>query len=119
MRIAIILIVIGILGCTVTPKTHVIENQSHSKFLPFVRDGITNRREILDRLGEPASSYEGNRIVTYWFHQNRYDTFQVTSMSNMPEDNLGGITAEIGLYNLVLVFSSDNVLERHSFVLIR
>ncbi len=119
MRIAPIFLGIIVSGCTVTPKTHVVENQANSDFMPFIRDGVTERQEIVTRLGEAFSTYEGDRIVTYWVQQERDDSFRVVPMRNLPSSDLGGITAEIGLHNLVLVFDSNDVLERHSFVLIR
>ena len=32
---------------------------------PFIRDGKTSKQEVLGRLGEPYSCYEGEQILTY------------------------------------------------------
>ena len=119
MRLAIVLLVIAVFGCSVTPKTHVVENQPNTDYMPFIRDRITERQEVLARLGEPASTYEGDRIVTYWLQMDEADTLQVVPVRSMPKNKFGSITREVGLHNLVLVFDSDGVLARHSFVLIR
>jgi hypothetical protein len=62
----------------------------------FLQDGKINKQEIIDRLGAPSSSYENGRIVIYyWFGE------------------------KSKVYNFVLVFNEDNVLERHSVVRVR
>ena len=62
----------------------------------FVKAGKVTKQEIMDRLGEPESSYENGRIVIY---VRFYEKLKV--------------------YDLVLVFNDNNVLERHSVVRIR
>ena len=42
-----------------------LEPQLVSERLPFIRDGKTSKEEVLSRLGEPDSRYEGERILTY------------------------------------------------------
>ena len=61
----------------------------------FVKDVKITKGEIINRLGEPMSSYENGRIVIYSYRE---------------EDKL---------YNLVLVFNDNNVLAKHSIVQLR
>ena len=87
-----------------------LEPQLVSERLPFIRDGKTSKQEVLSRLGEPDSRYEGEQILTYV----------------MCEDiSLGGgvrlsHTVPCSLYhtnNLILVFGPDDLIVRHSMVL--
>ena len=63
----------------------------------FVKDVKITKQEIINRLGEPMSSYENGRIVIYSYRKEEKDK----------------------LYNLVLVFNDNNVLARHSIVQLR
>ena len=73
-----------------------------SEIIPFVRAGITERAEILVRLGEPYGSFEEGRIVLYgvsWKDQIRWSAY-------------GGP----GPFQLVIVFGSDGIVARYSVV---
>ena len=113
------LVLVILSGCSPTPKTRVIEDASNSERIPFIREGVTTREEIMTRLGAPVSFYENQRIVIYWMHENKTGKFQVVPQRAMPIDPEGGITWKLGLHNLVLVFDDHNILERHSLVFIR
>ena len=119
MRVAIILFLIVISGCTATPTTRIIEDQPNSNQMPFIRDGITVRAEVHAQLGEPASTYEDERIVTYWLEKDEAEELVVANTRHLKKGRSESIMEEVGLYDLVLVFDSNGVLERHSFVLIR
>jgi len=103
-------------GCT--PKTLVIENQAQSDIMPFIRDGITEREEVLIRLGKPASTYKGSQIITYWLWKDELGKFVVIPKQRLPHD-MRGTGFKENLHNLILVFDSVDVLERHSIVFIR
>ncbi|MDP6436164.1 MAG: hypothetical protein QGG46_02900, partial [Gammaproteobacteria bacterium] len=92
-------------GCGSTPKTQVIDEQSLSKSIPFIRDGLTSRREILNRLGEPASRYEDGHITVYWMQETEDGHLRDTRRRTLPKETQGGggVAFEEGLYNLVLV----------------
>ena len=125
-----IALTMGLCGCS-TPVTHTVDNQHDSVQLDYIRDGVTTREEILSRFGNPASVYEEGRIITYWLLKNNNDELEVTTMnvtaisvqswswqdyidSRAPS---GGIKS--GYYNLVLVFSENDTVEKHSIVFIR
>jgi hypothetical protein len=110
----------ALLGCSATPKTEVVEEQEFQELMPFIRDGITERQEILNRLGEPESVYEDERIVVYWLEEYIGGHFRPIPRRDLPRDEqAAGLAFELGLYNLVLVFDSNDWLERHSLVFIR
>ena len=75
------------------PHRKALSTHVASEKFKFLQDGQINRQEIIDRLGDPSSSYENGRIIVYtWFGEK-------------PQ-----------IYSIVLVFDEDNVLERHSVV---
>ena len=82
--------------------------------LPFIQLGVTEKQEILDRLGEPANSYEGGRIVTYTVSDRLKGRQDVISCDRTLSEG-----SDFAVYNLVLVFGANNVLERHSLVRVR
>jgi hypothetical protein len=82
--------------------------------LPFIQLGVTEKQEIFDRLGEPANSYEGGRIVTYTVSDRLKGRQDVISCDRTISEGSG-----FAVYNLVLVFGTNNVLERHSLVRVR
>ncbi len=105
------------MACTITPKTEVVENQANSERMPFIRDGITSRLEIYNRLGEPAYVYEDGRVITYRMHDRSLSGLDVVAPSPMPKQI--DMAWKWNLYSLVLVFGNDDTLERHSLVFIR
>jgi hypothetical protein len=109
-----------LIACSVTPKTTVVEDMPFSERMPFIRDGITSRLEISNRLGEPAFVYEDGRIVTYRMHDRELSGLDVVAPRSMPKTaDSGGMMMVWNLYSLVLVFGPDDTLERHSLVFIR
>jgi hypothetical protein len=110
LKVFLIVTALLVAGCaisTVAPE----DPQVVSEILPFIRDGKTPRKEILSRLGEPDYRHEGGRILGYkmW-------------MCAMEEQR--PLIAETrcrlpGAYNLVLVFGSNNLVERHSMVRVK
>lgn len=75
-----------------------------SKYEGFIVDGKTTKEEIQDRLGIAQSVYENERILVYYFVLNED--------GRMVLRDVRGDTC----YACVLVFTRDNVLERHSFI---
>lgn len=110
-------------GCA-TPETQLIEDQADSLRIPFIRDGMVSRREIMGRFGPPASTYENGRIITYWMIENDEGALEVITKNATAIDLQRWRTrrngqSTTGYHNLVLVFGEDDVLERHSLVFIR
>lgn len=116
---------LAIYGCA--PKTHSIIDQEFGPDLSFLEGDAVKRQEILEHLGQPSSQYEDGRIVIYWLRKSDQGTFVATtkdksavevrgwSQYKLRDPNL----PETGYYNLVLIFSSHDVLERYSIVFIR
>lgn len=78
------------------PQREVIDKHLTIERFKFLQNGKTDKQEIIDRLGEPPSSYENGRIVIYYWR-----------------------SEELKIYHVVLVFNEGNVLKRHSIVRVR
>ena len=77
--------------------------------LKFIRVGKTTRKEIYDRLGNPLSLYEHRRIIIYLLITDARGRLRV--------DQAQGRADEV--FNLILVFGKEGVLERHNLVRVR
>ena len=93
-------IAIGCLGGCVTAGK--VDSSTMSKYEGFIQDGKTTRQEVLDRLGPAQSDYESGRILIYHVY--------LQDDGRMTLDKKGTCHA------CVLVFDTDNLLERHSLV---
>ncbi len=93
-------------GCTYVEP--VDEQATHEAF-PFLREGQTTKKTVLDRFGTPDSEYEGGRIITY----------RAGCAVSRPRLVLVQPPCKLVTYRLVLVFGPDSVLESHSAVLER
>ena len=76
--------------------------------LKFLRDGETTQREILDRLGDPSHSFERDHVVVYLVHEDYYGRL-----------SLGSGNENDRLYHLVILFTGDGAVERHSLIRLR
>jgi len=87
-----------------------LEPQLVSERLPFIRDGKTSKQEILSRLGEPDSRYEGEQILTYVMCEDISLGGGVRLSHTVP-------CSPAHTNNLILVFGTDDLVARHSMVL--
>jgi len=88
-------------GCASTPR-------GKSDYLAFLDPGVTKRELVTQRLGTPSAAYEGGRILTYWIAADEGGYYRTD-----PD------IAFFRRYSLILVFRSDDLLDRHSLVLVR
>lgn len=101
-----------------------LEPQLVSERLPFIRDGKTSKEEVLSRLGEPDSRYEGERILTYVMCKDislegRLRLSQTRTTDKKGEALPGAVRCSPErTNNLILVFGPDDLVERHSVVLL-
>lgn len=115
-------------GCS-APETRMVDDRVVESSFPFIRDMEVTRNEILKRLGQPASYFEDGRIVIYWLQEGSNGVLQVTTKNSTALSinnrsylhNLehGKKQLKSGYYNLVLIFTDDDILEEHSLVFIR
>lgn len=115
-------------GCS-TSKTRMIDILEVESDFPFIRNGKTSRDEVLARLGEPASVYENGKIIIYWVQEDNNGVLQVTTKNStaisinnrsyLHDLEHGTRVSKSGYYNLVLVFTDNDILEEHSLVFIR
>jgi len=104
-----------------------LEPQLVSERFPFVQDGKTSKEEVLHSLGEPDYPYEGGRILAYkmcyvpepkWFPWGNYPLSSPISEPLRPSRALGGCSPE-RTNTLILVFGPDDLVERHSVVVVK
>ena len=107
-RFAAFIIVSLILGCS--HYVVKIDDKEADNLLPFIRDGITIKQEIVSRLGNPVESYEDGRIIIYIMADRGRNRLEIINYEKKDYSKV------IATYQLVLVFDSNNVLEKHSLV---
>lgn len=107
------ILLLVIYGCA--PKTYSVIDQEVGTDLSFIADDTVTRKEILEHLGQPSSQYEDGRIVIYWLWKSDQGTFVAVKRYLVGHPN----SPESGYYNLVLIFTSHDVLEKHRIVFIR
>src|SRR5262245_25237277 len=79
-----------------------------SERFKFLRDGNTTQREILDRLGDPTYLFERDHVFVYFVLEDYYGHLIVSARNR--DDRL---------YHLVILFTSDGTMERHSLIRLR
>jgi len=91
------------------------------KWLPFVEDGTSTKREIEQTLGQPTTRYEDGKIWAYSIQLTEARAGEIGILepetTGIPEPETTGIPESyVGHYSLVLVFDEKNILKRHSLV---
>ena len=104
-------------GCeTPLPSINQGVNQPQYKTysLDFIKNGITTRETILNKLGRPSAQFEDGRIITYFLKADKNDQWRRVIPKTSPKTGYKLWTEETA--SLVLVFGDDNVLVKHSLV---
>jgi len=110
-----------------------LEPQLVSERIPFVQDGKTSKEEVLRSLGEPDNRYEGGRILTYkmcsvpgpkWFPWGNYPLSPPNSEPHLTRAKGEARDGPVRCFPeptniLILVFGTDDLVERHSVVLVK
>ena len=115
---AILFIVMTVLagGCA-TPKIKPIDKTDFSHQLQFLIIGTTTREDVLLKLGEPSGRFEEERILTYMLSIDDKRDLRVLprQLAVSPTDPR---VYELNpmVCSLVLVFQSDNLLEKSELV---
>ena len=100
-----------------------LEPQLVSERLPFIRDGKTSKEEVLSRLGEPDSRYQGEQILTYVMCEDiplgGGVRLSHTGTTDKKREAFPGAVpcSPAHTNNLILVFGPDDLVARHSVVL--
>jgi hypothetical protein len=94
-----------LVACSTTVER--VSDPGQLKSLGFLQTSPVARQEVEGRLGSPFAVYEDGRIVTYALRKDR-DRFEA-----VPESDPGRWGAS---YWLVLVYRSDDTVERWSLV---
>ena len=93
----------------------VAERIAEKTFLEFLEDGKTSKQAVLLKFGQPSGTFQGERILTYRIGRDEKGFFML--------DRQTGAPVPYGWYetkfSLVLIFDENNVLQKHSMVLVR
>jgi hypothetical protein len=116
--VAVLLTAAGLaMGCA-SPTPHISATPDRRLFgaseLSFIREGETTREQILLRLGNPASRFEGDRVLVYqvgFESDGRVHLYapRLLTFSHLQD-------WQPGSYSLVLAFRDDGVLRAYSLV---
>lgn len=127
LQILLLAIVIAASGCNpvVAINEAVVEDQ-----LSFLKDGVSKKSEIEAVLGQPQILYENGRIIVYlmcpgrngqlvMFH--RSGGCSICCDENIYDDKKTGFLGiktikAFAMYNLVLVFDNNGVVEQHNLI---
>jgi len=101
---SLFLIFPGCIGTHIAP----LEEKLTARHFEFLHQGESTLQEIFDRLGIPDSSYESGLVITYRIGKD--------SEGKMFVANAGSKIRTSSLYELVLVFGRDHLLEKYSLV---
>ena len=104
-------------GCSApTPRVSATPDRSlfGASELSFIREGETTREQILLKLGNPASRFEGDRVLVYqvgFESDGRVHLYapRLLTFSHLQD-------WQPGSYSLVLAFRDDGVLRAYSLV---
>jgi hypothetical protein len=86
-------------------KFYVNDIALQQKWMPFLEDGKTTKREIEQTLGQPTSQYEDGKIWAYSIE-----------LREARAGTIGISESYVGRYSVVLVFDEKNMLKRHSLL---
>jgi len=116
IRRTCVLALMLLVGCTPPVLQQAESTLLHTGVLAFLEDGRTTREEVLLRLGTPNARFEGERMITYAYWKTSDGKWFRRARSQVHES--GGVPfAYPGpTHNLVLVFTPEGVLSRHSLV---
>lgn len=106
MKLIAIGVLVGLMMVSCASQTQ----QGDTALLEFITDGGTTRSEVLLRLGQPAASFESERVFTYRIGGNGDNGY---FLRDAP-----GTWYETN-YSLVLLFGPTGVLESHALVPVR
>jgi hypothetical protein len=104
------LILVGMLSGCYGIHNGALSREHEAELLGWVpEDGVTTREDMIGRLGQPSSSFEGGRIWSYHF----------TGQGDGPLEVKRSRYWWSPSYNLILVFDSCDTVARHSFLRIK
>lgn len=101
-----------LVGCTTQPvREQPPESVEERLELGFIKTGSTTRSQVLDELGEPFFKFDDERIYTYYLTRSLGSTSVVRNTGCCGPGNL----YRSG-HQLILVFDSQGILQRYSYL---
>jgi hypothetical protein len=101
----------GGVGCATSPPRGL---KGDPLLLSFLNPGVTQRAEVLERLGEPATVFQSDAILTYRIAGDPKQGFWVRGRAAQSEVGWIGVNR-----SLVLVFDEHGLLQRQSLVVVQ
>jgi len=106
LMVMIAIVAVTLIAACAQPVAPVATDET-MQLLPFLKDGKTNKDEILERFGAPRSRYENDAIFIYGVIRTSEGQIHVSARGReLGADN----------YDLVLVFGANDLLGRHTVV---
>lgn len=102
------LLLVAFAGCATPP---VIPGASPD-LLKFLQDGASTREQIMLTLGQPAATYEQEKILTYRLGQNPAQGYYLITPNQLRQ-------WEDVRYSLVLILDANGTLQKHSLVAVQ
>lgn len=86
--------------------------------LEFLHDGTTSREEVILRLGQPSSTFESERIVTYRVGGRKDEGYTISKQRESRWETASDTWVDTN-FSLVLVFNDAGILKRHALIQVR
>jgi hypothetical protein len=86
--------------------------------LEFLHDGTTSREEVILRLGQPSSTFESERIVTYRVGGRKDEGYTISKQRESRWETASDTWVDTH-FSLVLVFDDAGILKRHALIQVR
>jgi hypothetical protein len=114
--VAAIAFILSFFGCS--NKLYVADSDFESKYIPFIKDNAIQRDDVILQLGEPSWLFENGRIFTYRLFIDEKGRLKPINVGNEKKDSTLAYAYIYGpkQYSLVLIFNSNNLLQKHSLV---
>lgn len=100
-------------------KLHIVDEAFETKNLPYIKDSITSKDEIILKLGEPAWTFENGRIFTYRISiDKKGNVIPLRNYHNRNDSyySYNYYSAGSKYYCLVLIFDENKTLKKHSLL---
>jgi hypothetical protein len=117
MKLGIVFFLFFIILSSCSNKIYIPNAGFQEMNLPFIKDSVATREEIMLHLGLPQGDYENGRIIIYRLAFNKEKKLLIVEREfeyyykTFPQN-----TWLLARYSLVLVFNEKNILVKHSLI---
>jgi hypothetical protein len=117
MKKLVFIVVIILITASCSNTLQIADTELENKYVPFIKDNVTTRDDIILKLGEPSWTFENGRIFTYrlWLDKSGIRPLVVDKRGSDSTLAYASI-ATPRQYSLVLIFNANSTLDKHSLV---